>query len=301
LHPDILEIVRLCGTEYDFFTKMNTNGMALTRELSEGLIRNRLDYLVFSLDAVTRETFKRIKRRDLFRQVMNNILDYLEVWGDIDMGQNHNYFACDINLLEEDANRHEIPVFKEHFKKLPVGHLSVYQLHNFTGPVEEVNSQMDGAPRRQNDKWPCCNTPWDLMGIRWNGDVGACLYDYDSRYIVGNVKEKSIWEIWNDKPMREFRQALLDRDLACLDANGPMCSTCSIKWQEEYHLPGDFHNEIKRMERYLVAAIDRVARRYERTDILLEKHRYLKNNRKQWLQELYDMEQGLVADQAEGA
>jgi radical SAM protein with 4Fe4S-binding SPASM domain len=293
LHPDILELVRLCSKEYDFFTKMNTNGIALTKELSEGLIHNCLDYLVFSLDAITPATYEKIKRRDKFYKVINNILDYLEIWGELDTGEERSFIACDVNLLEEDANRPELEMAKELLNKLPIGHIATYQLHNFTGPVEEVNATMDdnwGLPRA---KWPCCNTPWDIVGIRWNGDVVACIYDFDSRSTVGNVKKETLRDIWNGERMQAFRQAILDRDYEAIEGKGPLCSTCSVMWQKEYQLPEDFHKELGRMEGYLVAAVDRVARRYERTDLLLEKHKYLKENRQEWLDSLAAVEEKL--------
>lgn len=288
LHKQIDEIVRLSGTEYDFFTKMNSNGIALTRELSEKLIKNRLDYLVFSLDAITPETYRRIKRRDYFEKVINNILDYLEIWGELDTGFVKNFFACDINILEEDANRHEIPEFIKIFEKLPVGHVSVYELHNFMGAVEEANIKHRSQRQHSKEDWPCCNSPWDVIGIRWNGDAVACIYDYDSRYIVGNVKNQSVWEIWNSDRMMEFRQSILDRKYEKIETDGPLCSECSILWMKDYQLPDNFYKEIKRMEKYLVGAVDRVASRWERTDKLLAKHKFLKENRSQWMNELYE-------------
>jgi radical SAM protein with 4Fe4S-binding SPASM domain len=288
LHKQIAEMARLCSTQYDFFTKMNTNGLALNCELSEELIRNRLDYLVFSLDAITPETYKRIKRRDCFERVINNILDYLEIWGDLDTGYVRNYFPCDINMLEEKANKHEIPLSKEMLERLPIGHISVYELHNFMGAVEEANQKLDRRSELPKEKWPCCNSPWDVLGIRWNGEAVACIYDYDSRYVVGNVKEHSVWEIWNSDAMMEFRKALLDRNYERIERNGPLCSECTIMWMEDYHLPTDFYREIERMQQYLDRAIDRVARRWERTDELLEKHKYLKKNREAWMDELLE-------------
>ena len=286
LHPQIMDIIYICGTKYDFFTKMNTNGLALTRKMAEGLLRNNLDYLVFSLDAITPETFKRIKRRDSFTKVINNILDYLEVWGELNTGQERNYFACDVNVLEEDANRHEIPHFKGLLKKLPIGHVSVYRMHNFTGSVQEVNEQMGDKWSLPREQWPSCNSPWDVVGIRWNGDVVSCIYDYDSKYVIGNVNEEPLLDIWNGERMQAFRQGIIDRDYTKIECNGTLCSTCSVMWDENYQLPNDFHAEIKRMEKYLVAAIDRVARRYERTEALLEQHRFLKESRNEWLEEL---------------
>ena len=293
LHPEIVEIVRLCGTEYDFFTKMNTNGMSLTRELSEALITNHLDYIVFSLDAITPETYKRIKRRDAFYKTINNILDYLEIWGSLETGSVRNYFACDVNILEEDINRLEIPMVKDLFHKLPVGHVNVYPLHNFTGTVEAVNDGMASNWRLSKENWPCCNTPWDILGVRWNGDVTSCIYDYDCRYIVGNVYESSLLEIWNGEPMLRFRRALLDKAYERVEANGSLCSTCSIMWMDDYKLPTNYYKEIKRMQFYIDAAIDRVSRRWERTDILLEKHKYLMEHREDWLRDLQEKTAGL--------
>lgn len=286
LHPDIVEMSRISGLEHDFFTKLNTNGIALTKKLSAELIANGLDYIVFSLDAITPETFKRVKRKDCFDKVLKNILDYMEVWGELDTGSTRNYFACDINILEEDANRHEIPTFTKMFEKLPVGHVATYELHNFTGAVEEGNQRMTGHDAVSRENWPCCNTPWDVLAVRWNGDVVACIYDYDSRYVIGNVNDDNLLDIWNSDTMQIFRQALLDRDYSKIEENGPLCSECSIHWMEEYTIPSDYYKEIARMEQYLSSAIDRVANRWPRTEELLKKWEYLKENRQAWLEEL---------------
>ena len=137
--------------------------------------------------------------------------------------------------------------------------------------------------------------PLDVLGIRWNGEVVACIYDYDSRYVVGNVKEQSVWQIWNSDRMMEFRKALLDKNYNRVEKDGPLCSECTIMWMEEYHLPKDFYREIKRMKKYLSGVIDRVALRWERTEKLLEKHKYLKKNRKAWMKDLFDKGRQLSA------
>lgn len=285
LHKDIVEMARIAGTEKDFFTKMNTNGVLLTKELGAELIKARLDYLVFSLDAINPDTYKKIKRRPYFERVINNILDYLEVWGDLDTGETRNYFACDVVILEERANREEIPVIKEMLERLPVGHVEVYELFNYFGAVEEANSMHPERFTTPRSQWPCCNSPWDVIGVRANGEAVACIYDYDNRYVVGDVREQTIEEIWNGEPMLEFRQALLDRAYERVEQNGPLCSNCTIMWMKDYQLPDDFYVEIARMQRYLDAAVDRVARRWPRTEALMEKHRYLKENREAWYQE----------------
>lgn len=286
LHKDIVEMIRLASLDGDFFVKMNTNGVALTKELSEALIRNHLDYLVFSLDAISPETYEQIKRRPYFHKVINNILDYLEIWGSLDIGEVRNYFACDVILLKEEANKAVIETFKEMFERLPVGHVEVYELFNYMGAIEEANAKYPERHTTARENWPCCNSPWDVLGVRWNGDAVACIYDYDARYVIGNVTENSIMEIWNSERMQQFRQALIDRNYEKIETNGDLCSNCTIMWMDDYHLPTDFYAEIGRMENYLVRAIDRVARRWPRTDKLMAKHKYLMAHRQEWMEEL---------------
>ena len=51
-----------------------------------------------------------------------------------------------------------------------------------------------------------CIMLWKNLSIYWNGDVVPCCDDFDKGYVVGNVNNKSIKEIWNDKPLVELRK-----------------------------------------------------------------------------------------------
>ncbi len=282
LHKQIAEMVRLSSEQYDFFTKMNTNAVALTRSLSEQLIRARIDYLVFSLDAIDEKTYSQIKGRPFFRRALKNILDYLEIWGGLDTGFKRTMLAVDIILVEQERNRNQIKKFKKAFEMLPVGHVETFELFNYMGAIEEANRKYPERKTLPHSKWPCCNTPWDVIGIRWNGDVVACIYDYDNRYVIGNVKERPLLDIWNSRKMMDFRRALLDRRFNAVEKKGPLCSECTIMWMEDYQLPQDFHTEVKRNEKYVINAVDRVSRAKERTENLMSRWQYLMSHRKEW-------------------
>lgn len=287
LHPMILDMIRYASVEKDFFTKLNTNAVNLTREMSEGLIKANIDALVFTIDAITPETYKIVKGRDVFYKVLNNILDYLEAWGDTER-EFPNYFACDIFLVQEELNKNDIPVIREMFERLPIGHVETYELFNYMGAVQEANTKYPQRFEIPREEWPTCNTPWDVVGVRWNGDVVSCIYDYDNRYVIGNVMESNFWDIWNGERMRTFRQAQLNHEFGCVEKKGKLCSNCTIMWQKTYHAPTDFHSEVKRMKFYLDQAIDRASLRHERTEKLLEKHLYLKGHRDTWMRELME-------------
>jgi len=52
----------------------------------------------------------------------------------------------------------------------------------------------------------CC-APWLCLDIRQSGEVKPCCH---SEYSYGDIKEKSLWEIWNDEPIKKFREDMIN-------------------------------------------------------------------------------------------
>ncbi|KKL60605.1 hypothetical protein LCGC14_2203620, partial [marine sediment metagenome] len=44
--------------------------------------------------------------------------------------------------------------------------------------------------------------------IRWNGDVVPCCYDIMSEYVIGNIRENSLEEIWNNERYNNIRKGI---------------------------------------------------------------------------------------------
>jgi radical SAM protein with 4Fe4S-binding SPASM domain len=222
-------------------------------------------------------------------------LDFLEAWGE---NATPATYVCDVSFLAQRLNAHEAEVFEEMFSRLPIGHVNVFPLHNFTGAISEGALDMPDMKSTPRSYWPCCNTPWDIMGINWDGTAVACVYDYDARYQIGDVKTMSVMECWNSEKMQRFRRGMLSRDYSEIENNGPLCSECSILWLKNYHIPTDYYQEVTKMEKYLSRAIHRVADQKKRYDILMEKWKYLKLNREEWKKELLEKGRELVAMEA---
>lgn len=67
------------------------------------------------------------------------------------------------------------------------------------------------------------------MSVCWNGNVVPCCYDYDEKYILGNVKDQSLAAIWNGEPMRRLRNEFLENNVT-----NNLCKNCP----ELYNLDG---------------------------------------------------------------
>jgi len=52
-----------------------------------------------------------------------------------------------------------------------------------------------------------CVAPWMTLNIRQDGQVSPCCV---CEYVYGDINKKSLWEIWNDEPIRKFREGMIN-------------------------------------------------------------------------------------------
>ena len=68
-----------------------------------------------------------------------------------------------------------------------------------------------------------CNKPWEQLAVEADGEVVLCSLDYKKIVKIGNIKEKSIEEIWNNEVMKKYQVGQNDPDkLSKLD----LCNKC---------------------------------------------------------------------------
>lgn len=67
-----------------------------------------------------------------------------------------------------------------------------------------------------------CERPFIQMYVNCDGDAVLCCSDYEYQAILGNVKEKSLINIWNNDKYTKYRNALSNRKRQKLD----LCKDC---------------------------------------------------------------------------
>ena len=59
------------------------------------------------------------------------------------------------------------------------------------------------------------------MSIYVDGRVTVCCFDYDGKYVVGDLKKETLEEIWNNKKMRlirrQFKKGKINENPLCKD------------------------------------------------------------------------------------
>lgn len=230
LHPDAVEMIRYAARKIRF-TKLHTNGVNLDEKMSAGLVASGLKRLSFSFDGFVKEDYEKNRVGADFDVVMNNIRNLLLIRQR--MGSETPRVAIEvIEFNDSQMARKKQESFTRELKALGLDELVVKKPHNWAGYLKTHYRQRGYAP---------CTFLWSSMLILWNGDVSPCSQDFFAKYITGNVKEKSMREIWNDEPMQRLRRELT----AGRYKNFPACANCDRLWRDTFMgIPREYLKQI---------------------------------------------------------
>ena len=184
---------------------ITTNGTLMSKEVSKKLIEAGLTKINVSLDAVSEETYKKIRVGGNFEVTIRNIHDFLE----LRRNMNRKIPKIGLTFVRTKINDHEYNAFIEYWRG-KVDHIGI---QNAQSPFEDGKfydpSKKDLILLQTNTKIPDnfhCPEPFKRMTLRGNGDVLGCCSFYAIDLVVGNWKKNSITEIWNGEKMLELRE-----------------------------------------------------------------------------------------------
>lgn len=170
----------------------NTNGLLLDRFLDERLFESGLTRLMFSLDAFSEETYKKVRVGGDFYKVMKNIDKFME------MREKGNYKLpiMRTTLVKSSLNEHEIEPFIN-FWTNKADYVSVQEFISPSPGDERFDTLF--ADSRVINETPHCPQPWQYMSIKPNGDTAPCCAMFSEKIKTGNANTQSLKEIWDSR------------------------------------------------------------------------------------------------------
>jgi radical SAM protein with 4Fe4S-binding SPASM domain len=214
LDPDLLERIRYATDKGIMDIHLNTNGMLLSEEISRQILDTGVTRLCVSLDAVTEETYKKIRRGLNFQTVKQNIEKFLELRN----AKGQRLPALRVSFLLQDLNKHELEAFKEYWVD-KADYVSVQRYVPISPFDDAWGHAIAEAPVRGEQQ---CSYPWESLFVHGDGTVVPCAAHRARHIAVGNINQKSLHEIWHSPEIEELRRALREGDLA----STKLCSTC---------------------------------------------------------------------------
>jgi radical SAM protein with 4Fe4S-binding SPASM domain len=206
-----------------------TNGALLTDAAVERIREVELDVLDISLDALSRETYERIRIG----------LDFDEVIAGVErvLAANLSRTRVLVRLVRQRENMAEIAAFAKAWRKRGVA-VFIYTAHDRAGSVKGFDERvriperelpmLQRAERLVSRAWfGHCPIPFAMTSILHNGDMLMCVNDWRRRIVLGNVRDSTIAELWNGDQMRDIRKLISERRYDEVAS----CRDCSL-WKD---------------------------------------------------------------------
>lgn len=221
LHPEFFVMARY-ASENHVRTKLHTNGTLLDVDKSRQMIESGIDQLSFSFDGYDKETYESIRVNGDFDLTVKNIQRFLEIKKELKSKKPYTILEL-INFpdseIKSDAEKQK--AFRDNFRGLPLDKLVVKEFHNWAGEVETKHKRKTFSP---------CTFLWNALVIFWDGAVLPCSQDFFGYYILGNVNDSSLAEIWNNDKIVHLRKKHLKRNIEEFDT----CRECDRVWREKF-------------------------------------------------------------------
>jgi MoaA/NifB/PqqE/SkfB family radical SAM enzyme len=103
-------------------------------------------------------------------------------------------------------------------------------LENRGGNIREAERF---SRRRPMNYFSDCTRLFKQAYIKFNGDLVLCCTDYEAKMILGNVREKSLYEVWNGPVATAIRAKFLSQRIVDI----PLCSVCKVDREKEVAVP----------------------------------------------------------------
>ena len=204
LHPNFLEMAEQLRRSTSAKLQLATNALLLNQKTSKRLLALGIDFISFSLDATSKKTYEKIRADGDFDLAMKNIHTFLQERSKTPSVSTR----VQVSATEIEENREELPAFIEYWKDR-VDRVRIYPCHSEDGRFGKLNPINQ---RRSKTQRKACKKPFTDFVIYYNGNTALCNHDWNREDIstLGSIKEKTIDQIWQDRPYRDIRQKHLD-------------------------------------------------------------------------------------------
>jgi radical SAM protein with 4Fe4S-binding SPASM domain len=191
--PSIFDMISYAKNKGLTDVVLNSNANLLDLEASEGLIRSGLDAIYIGIDAITPETYAKLRVGGNYQKAVHNTIHLIEVKKLL----NSNKPEVFVQFVEMDDNKEEEEDFIDFWKKQG----AIVKIRPKVSWAGEIN-----APNlilNNKDRWPC-HWAMQTMSITDTGKVVTCAVDLDAKFVAGDINKYFIKEIWNGK-LKELR------------------------------------------------------------------------------------------------
>jgi radical SAM protein with 4Fe4S-binding SPASM domain len=229
LNPQFLNMVRYASSK-KIYTATSTNAHYLNDENARLTVESGLDRLIISIDGTSQEVYSQYRVGGQLNKVLEGAANIVKWKRRL---KSRTPFII-FQFLVVRHNEHQIVEVRKLAKEMGADQLrlktaQVYDYENDPNSLIPVNGKYSRYRKEKNGKNRFvgnnanhCWRLWHDPVITWDGAVVPCCFDKDARHKLGNLKEQSFRELWQNRNYRNFRKQVLQSR-----KNIDICANCS--------------------------------------------------------------------------
>ena len=200
---------------------LTTNGILLTKELSDDLANSGLSRMRLSLNGLSAEDYLNTCNAKIdFNQLYNNIKYFYE--------QSRNKIELQIKATTYFVKtQHEKEILFNLFNNIS-DYLMIEDIDDFWSEFEGVktpDSQKNNSFSYFKNGRDICASPLTNIFIHANGLVSPCCSDWKQAVVIGDIHTNSLKEIWNSDELKNLQITLLKQEKGYYK----FCDHCKIR------------------------------------------------------------------------
>ena len=206
--------------------RMHTNAVLLNNDNSKRILESGLTRLLIGFDGFSPRVYEKMRCGAKYNLVLDNILRFLELKKKMGV----IFPVVRVSLVRSSVNEHEIGLWLDFWKE-KVDYLAVQE---YLTPVLDDSKSDLIATSSLRAQIPyhlvSCEEPFERAIVRGNGDVILCCSPFAVTMPVGNIKKRSLKEIWRGEKANQLRTMFEENRWE----EHPVCSRClRISYQIE--------------------------------------------------------------------
>ena len=237
LNPDFLKMVKYAHDK-GIYTATSTNAHYLNDEKAKATIESGLDRLIISIDGTTQDVYEQYRVGGHLNKVIEGTKNIIKWKKELNSKTPFVFFQ----FLVVKPNEHQIDEIKKLGQEIGVDQVrfKTAQVYDYDTDPNQLIPSLNKYSRYKKDKQGkmqvksgLSNRCWRLWSgnvLTWDGLVVPCCFDKDALHQLGNLKNQSFKEIWNNDNYKQFRSELMTSR-----KNIDICANCSeglSVWEE---------------------------------------------------------------------
>lgn len=228
VHPKIINFCKYIKSK-GLLIHITNNGLFIKESDMKALVKLEVNSLVFSFQGATKKEYEKMRNNHRYDDLKSNILKIIKIRGNREKPFIH------VSSTMTNESKKQINAFVNYWVnivdsvgigKTNLSRLNTHQIKSFKSIDKLAVLKKQETIKKY---YRPCTEVYQKLSIDWDGKITCCCGDYDNFLVVGNLKQESLFDIWNkSKELKTFR-GILDKSMhKCLT----LCSTCYHTYDE---------------------------------------------------------------------